>query len=343
MRGVRSASSRNSWDSSTAQCGTMTLDPDFDKPIEDQDLYQEPKSPLFHPLDDIQKVQAEINIIEKEDYDHASEYSYPEQNPFHESAIILTEEPDLTVPEIAGNQTSTPPIVKKDDCNHEALVDSPTSSKSVQLERVNPHPENIEMKKESFEDIGAAEIIKDSLSFDDDDENSEIARIMNRPASNQMNADQRSSVATGLSSRRTSFLSKEIEALSNFSKLGVPMKLKNSFKKLGGLFRNKKKKEIVIDEGELIAAVEKHDASDVESGLAYQTPPEGVHPDEVLAPGVPDEFLDDFAVKHNIEGEEEDEEFQIPDERERVLDEILSNSHAASEASESQTTKKMNQ
>lgn len=63
-----------------------------------------------------------------------------------------------------------------------------------------------------------------------------------------MNADQRSSVATGLSSRRTSFLSKEIEALSNFSKLGVPMKLKNSFKKLGGLFRNKKKKEIVIDE-----------------------------------------------------------------------------------------------
>lgn len=71
------------------------------------------------------------------------------------------------------------------------------------------------------------------------------------------------------------------------------MKLKNSFKKLGGLFRNKKKKEIVIDEvwtqnklsdfeifkGELIAAVEKHDASDVESGLAYQTPPEGVHPD----------------------------------------------------------------
>lgn len=76
MRGVRSASSRNSWDSSTAQCGTMTLDPDFDKPIEDQDLYQEPKSPLFHPLDDIQKVQAEINIIEKEDYDHASEYRY---------------------------------------------------------------------------------------------------------------------------------------------------------------------------------------------------------------------------------------------------------------------------
>jgi len=42
------------------------------------------------------------------------------------------------------------------------------------------------MKKESFEDIGAAEIIKDSLSFDDDDENSEIARIMNRPASNQV-------------------------------------------------------------------------------------------------------------------------------------------------------------
>jgi len=63
-----------------------------------------------------------------------------------------------------------------------------------------------------------------------------------------MNTDPRSSVATGLSSRRTSFLSKEIEALSNFSKLGVPMKLKNSFKKLGGLFRNKKKKEIVIDE-----------------------------------------------------------------------------------------------
>ena len=68
-----------------------------------------------------------------------------------------------------------------------------------------------------------------------------------------MNVDQRSSVATGLSSRRTSFLSKEIEALSNFSKLGVPMKLntlKNSFKKLGGLFRNKKKDEIVIDEVE---------------------------------------------------------------------------------------------
>ncbi len=48
-------------------------------------------------------------------------------------------------------------------------------------------------------------------------------------------------------------------------------------------------------------------------------------------------------MKHNIEGEEEDEEFQIPDERERVLDEILTKSDAASEASESQTTKKMNQ
>jgi hypothetical protein len=62
-----------------------------------------------------------------------------------------------------------------------------------------------------------------------------------------MSVDQRSSVATGLSSRRTSFLSKEIEALSNFSKLGVPMKLKNSFKKLGGFFKSKKK-EVVIDE-----------------------------------------------------------------------------------------------
>ena len=54
-------------------------------------------------------------------------------------------------------------------------------------------------------------------------------------------------MATGLSSRRTSFLSKEIESLSNFSKLGVPMKLKNSFKKLGGFFKSKKK-EVVIDE-----------------------------------------------------------------------------------------------
>jgi hypothetical protein len=88
----------------------MTLDPDIDRPIEDEDLFQEPKSPLFHPLDDVQKVQAEINMIQKEDYDNASEYrfffffnlrykflvSYPEQNPFNENAIILTEEPDLT-------------------------------------------------------------------------------------------------------------------------------------------------------------------------------------------------------------------------------------------------------
>ena len=53
----------------------MTLDPDIDRPIEDEeDLLQEPKSPLFHPLDDVQKVQAEINMIQKEDYDNASEY-----------------------------------------------------------------------------------------------------------------------------------------------------------------------------------------------------------------------------------------------------------------------------
>ena len=52
----------------------MTLDPDIDRPIEDEELFQEPKSPLFHPLDDVQKVQAEINMIQKEDYDNASEY-----------------------------------------------------------------------------------------------------------------------------------------------------------------------------------------------------------------------------------------------------------------------------
>ena len=59
---------------------------------------------------------------------------------------------------------------------------------------------------------------------------------------------------------------------------------------------------------------------------------------EILAPGLPDEFLDDFAVQHNIQG---DEEFQGTDERERVLDEVLS--EAASEANESfPQTKKMN-
>ena len=52
----------------------MTLDPDIDRPIEDVELYREPESRLFHPLDDVQKVQAEINIMEKEDYDAASEY-----------------------------------------------------------------------------------------------------------------------------------------------------------------------------------------------------------------------------------------------------------------------------
>ena len=62
---------------------------------------------------------------------------------------------------------------------------------------------------------------------------------------------------------------------------------------------------------------------------------------EILAPGLPDEFLDDFAVEHNIQGDEQDEESQVADERERVLDEELS--EAASEASESfPQTKKMN-
>ena len=56
-----------------------------------------------------------------------------------------------------------------------------------------------------------------------------------------------SSVCTGMSSRRKSFLTKEIDALANFPKLGVPLKIKNSFKKLGGLFKNRKK-ETVIDE-----------------------------------------------------------------------------------------------
>ena len=74
MRGGRNASSRNSWDSSTAQCGTMTLDPDIDRPIEDVEMYREPESRLFHPLDEVQKVQAEINVMEREDYDAASEY-----------------------------------------------------------------------------------------------------------------------------------------------------------------------------------------------------------------------------------------------------------------------------
>jgi hypothetical protein len=44
-------------------------------------------------------------------------------------------------------------------------------------------------------------------------------------------------------------------------------------------------------------------------------------------------------VQHNIQGHEEDSKAQVTDERERVLDEILS--EAASEASEPQT-KKMN-
>ena len=52
---------------------------------------------------------------------------------------------------------------------------------------------------------------------------------------------------------------------------------------------------------------------------------------EVLAPGIPDEFLDDFAVLHNIEAEEDDK--FIPDDREVILDEVLS------EASEPQTKK----
>lgn len=45
-------------------------------------------------------------------------------------------------------------------------------------------------------------------------------------------------------------------------------------------------------------------------------------------------------MQHNIQGHEEDEEAQVTDEREKVLDEVLS--EAASEASEPQT-KKMNQ
>jgi hypothetical protein len=52
----------------------------------------------------------------------------------------------------------------------------------MSFKNVNQSSEN--NKRGTLEDDEAAELIKDSLSFDDDDENSEIARIMNRPASN---------------------------------------------------------------------------------------------------------------------------------------------------------------
>ncbi|CAG5084151.1 Oidioi.mRNA.OKI2018_I69.PAR.g10563.t1.cds [Oikopleura dioica] len=321
----------------------MTLDPDIDRPIEDVEMYREPDSRLFHPLDDVQKVQAEINIMEKEDYDAASEYSYPAGNPFHENTIIMTAEPDLaghswtpSVPETTGNILPTPPVVKKETPKTDTPECPSAESTSAQVTEPVVNDDSSRQCPSTLMNANEGELVKDSLSVDndledDDDENSEIVRIMNRPASKQLqlSVDQMSSVCTGMSSRRKSFLTKEIDALANFPKLGVPLKIKNSFKKLGGLFKNRKK-ETVIDEGEFIP-VEKQEPSDVESGLAYYTPPDGVHPDEVLAPGIPDEFLDDFAVLHNIEGEEDDK--FIPDDREVILDEVLS------EASEPQTKK----